>query len=99
MGLDYLGDSPDIQGNGEGMPMEVDGVKAMVAGVKSHGVSVPAFCFFFFLLSHSILLGQRSTQICEGPPELMPHNPQFLLLGSSICTYDTFHAFHLRRCR
>jgi len=37
MGLDYLGGSPDIQENGEGTPMEVDGVKAMVAGVKSRG--------------------------------------------------------------
>lgn len=44
MGLDFLGGSPDIQGNGEGTPMEVDGVKAMVAGVKSRGVSISILC-------------------------------------------------------
>jgi hypothetical protein len=34
-------ESPEIQeSDGEGTPMEVDGVKAMVAGVKSRGVSV-----------------------------------------------------------
>ena len=44
MGLDLLGGSPDIQGNGEGTPMEVDGVKAMVAGVKSRGVSISILC-------------------------------------------------------
>lgn len=42
IGLDYLGvESSENQGSdGEGAPMEIDGVKAMVAGVKSGGVSV-----------------------------------------------------------
>lgn len=39
MGLDYLGaESLDTQeSEGDGVPMEVDGVKAMVTGVKSRG--------------------------------------------------------------
>jgi hypothetical protein len=95
MGQDYLGrESPDIQENeGEGTPMEVDGVKAMVAGVKSRGVSGQvSLCFCF--LTH-FLLGKRPTQICEGSPELTPHNPQFVC--PSLCTYDIFHACQCHR--
>jgi hypothetical protein len=47
MTLDYLGaEALDTQESEGGVPMDVDGVKAMVAGVKSRGVSILMFCIF-----------------------------------------------------
>jgi hypothetical protein len=71
MGLNYLGaGSTDIrESENEGTPMEVDGVKAMVAGVKSRGVCVLASCIGPPHANvHSS--GQRSTQIRQRTPEL-----------------------------
>jgi hypothetical protein len=90
MGLNYLGaGSVEIGGESEneGMPMEVDGVKSMVAGVKSRGVCVVATCIWLPNTNvHSS--GKRSTQIRQRAPELKK-----LISNLYICTNNMHVAY------